>query len=106
MNSNFAGANPPRGSSGIYGREFKSVLDVFFNGGMHVAQGLSVSTATVPVIDMTLPFNPKTNKYTFMLDSTTIEALIYLPPPCATPQVLDLNTTTNKIYKNLTPAQA
>ena len=58
VNVNFAGADPPTGTSGIYGSNFSHIFDTHFNAGT-VPYGLSVETSNhVRDVDDT-PIQPR-----------------------------------------------
>jgi hypothetical protein len=89
VQSEFTAYSPPQGTSGIYSRSFKQVMDSYFlRCGNHPTpypqivscDSLSVSSATRSIVQLTLPFDPVTNKYTFTLDRFAERAIQSLCP--------------------------
>ena len=76
--AHYSAANPPGGSNGIYGQPYDAVQKEFFdlyqNGG-------GVTVATRALLDLTLPFNSSTNKYSYIFDRFSRRAILSLPDP-------------------------
>jgi hypothetical protein len=92
VQAKFAAHTPPQGSNGIYGTSFKDIMDSYFlRCGNHSApypqrwtiscDSLSISSASRSIVQLTLPFDPVTNKYRFTLDKFAERAIQSLPPP-------------------------
>jgi hypothetical protein len=90
VNAHFAAATPPEGSNGIYGESFKEVMQSYFlkcpnhpTAWPQIVRcdSLSISSASRSLVELTLPFDPITNKYTFTLDKWAERAIQSLPPP-------------------------
>jgi hypothetical protein len=90
VDASFAGNSPPKGTNGIYGETFTHVFNNYFNEKGDIA--LSVSNAVWRTIDMALPTDPVTNKYTLPLMQWFVSAVNSLPPPHR--QVPGMNRTT------------
>jgi hypothetical protein len=90
VHSEFTAHRPPQGTNGIYSSSFKEVMDSYFlRCGNHPTpypqivrcDSLSISSATRSIVQLTLPFDPVTHKYTFTLDKFAERAIQSLPPP-------------------------
>jgi hypothetical protein len=79
VNLNFAGATPPKGTNGIYGKTFTRVFDSWYQKKSDRA--LSVSNAMWRTVDITLPPDPVTNRYNLPLMKWFVMAANLLPPP-------------------------
>jgi hypothetical protein len=75
--STFTAADPPGGSNGVFGSSFSSVNKRFYQ--KCIAHGFTV--ASWPLLDMKLPFDPVTNKYTYTFDKFARRAVLSLPDP-------------------------
>ena len=79
VNTVYNGATPmPRGSSGIYSTDFKSVFDKFFQKDDDRA--LSVVRASKSLISMSLPVDPVTKTRKYYFDHHASDFINSLPP--------------------------
>ncbi len=78
VNSQYGGATPaPKGTSGIYSRDFASVFNEYFQRADDRA--LTVSRASQSLIQMKLPVDPATNARAYHLDRHAADFLYSLP---------------------------
>lgn len=79
VNTVYNGATPmPRGSSGIYSRDFKSVFDNFFQ--KKDDRALSVVRSSKSYIQMSLPVDPVTKTRKYYFDRHASDFINSLPP--------------------------
>ena len=79
VDSKYAGATPaPKGTSGIYSRDFADVFNEYFQRSDDRA--LSVSRSSRKLIQMKLPVDPTTNTRKYHLDRHANDFINALPP--------------------------
>lgn len=86
VGTTFSGASPPLGTNGIFGQLFSDVFANFYQRADDSA--LSVARAALASIQLSLPFDPITQKYTLQFDKFALQAILSLPP--------DYNTSANQ----------
>jgi hypothetical protein len=107
VRTQFAAHTPPQGTNGIYSDDLKEVMDSYFlRCGNHPTphtvrcDSLSVSSASRSIVQLTLPFDPVTNKYTFTLDKFAERAIQSLPPPSVNTNISSWWGLYGPLYRN------